>query len=152
MAKTPPDHATGSGKCPIHFALDVMGDKWSLLIVRDLVFKSKHTYGAFAKSPEGISTNILADRLAKLEAHGIVTKSRDPENQTKFVYRLTDKGCDLIPVLLAMTEWSARHDTYPNGTRNIIHGAPVDLIERAKRDRDTLVAELTAKAKREAPL
>ena len=147
MAKKPSDPQTGSGKCPIHFALDVMGDKWSLLIVRDLVFKSKNTYGAFAKSPEGISTNILADRLSKLEASGIVTKTRDPENQTRVLYRLTDKGCDLIPVLLAMTEYSARHDAYPTGTRNIIQGGPVDLLERATTDRNALITELAAKAK-----
>ncbi len=151
MPERQPETVKGSGKCPVHFALDIMGDKWSLLIVRDMVFKSKRNYGEFAQSPEGISTNILADRLTKLEGHGIVTKHRDPDNQSKFVYRLTDMGCDLIPILLAMTEFSARHDAYPNGTHNIIRGGPPDLLDRAKRDRDALVDDLAAQAKGKAP-
>lgn len=132
-----------SGKCPIHFALEIFGDKWSLLIVRDLVFKGKTTYGEFSKSSEGIATNILSNRLSKLETNGILTKSKDLENQTIYRYQLTQKGLDLIPVLLAMTEWSAKYNYYPNDGHNIIHGAPEDLLKRLKSDRITLIDEIS---------
>lgn len=143
MKKSRKKSRKGSGKCPIHFALEVFGDKWSLLIIRDIVFKGKSCYGEFLHSPEGVSTNILANRLAKLEANEILTKTRDPENLAKFQYDLTQKGLDLIPVLLAMTEWSAKYDFHPNNGRNIIHGAPEDLLERNKLDHDAIVAELS---------
>jgi DNA-binding HxlR family transcriptional regulator len=89
--------------CPVHFALEVFGDAWTLLIVRDLMFKSRTTYGDFARAEEGIATNILADRLARLEANGIVDlDGRD--------YRLTQKGVDLLPIMLAIISWSAKYD------------------------------------------
>ena len=127
--------------CPIANTLDILGDKWTLLVIRDL-FAGKSTYGDFQASPERIPTNILADRLAKLEAQGVITKTRDEKTRRKFTYRLTEKGADLIPILLALTEWSAKHDTYANGTRNIIQGAPPDLLERASQDRDALISAL----------
>jgi len=100
--------------CPINFVLETFGDKWTLLIVRDLMFKEKRTYNEFLQSDEKISTNILADRLRKLEEHEIVTKAVAPDNRSKIIYSLTTKGKDLLPVMLEITAWSAKHDTATN--------------------------------------
>lgn len=146
-SKSKPHENPGSGKCPVSFALDVFGDRWSLLIIRDMVFRGKHHFGEFTLSSEKISTNILASRLAKLETEGILTKTTDTENLSKFYYALTPKGIDLLPVILEMIIWSATHDPQPNGLLNIIHGAPSDLLERAKNDRAALVSDLIANMK-----
>jgi DNA-binding HxlR family transcriptional regulator len=96
--------------CPIAFSLDLFGDRWSLLVVRDLVFKGRKSFGEFLAAGEGIATNVLADRLERLEGAGIITKRRDPDKGTKFVYGLTERGIDLVPLLLEMIAWSGRHD------------------------------------------
>ena len=96
--------------CPINFALETFGDPWSLLIIRDLVYFGKRTYGEFLASEEGIATNILATRLAHLEQQGILTKKPHPTDERKEVYVLTEKGLDLIPVLVEMANWSAQYD------------------------------------------
>ncbi|MEP2988556.1 MAG: helix-turn-helix domain-containing protein [Parasphingorhabdus sp.] len=100
--------------CPINFVLETFGDKWTLLIVRDLMFKDKRTYGDFLESEEKISTNILADRLKRLEEHGIIAKSVSPQNQSSFIYSFTEKGLELLPIMLEITAWSAKHDTTTN--------------------------------------
>jgi DNA-binding HxlR family transcriptional regulator len=87
--------------------LDLFGDKWSLLIVRDLLFRRKRSYRGFLEGPEGISTNILADRLKKLAAAGIVAKRVEAGKPR---YALTEKGRDLLPMLLEMARWSSKHD------------------------------------------
>ena len=104
-----PRFTSHRSQCPVVFALDLFGDRWTLLIIRDLIFTQRSTYGDFLASGEGISTNILADRLKRLEEEGIVTRHPDPEHGGKHHYRLTDKGLDLVPVLLEMIRWSARH-------------------------------------------
>jgi len=129
-------------QCPIKFALDVFGDRWTLLIIRDLVFKRKSHFHEFIKSPEKISTNILANRLAMLEAEGIVVKSVNPENASGYIYQLTIKGTDLIPVLLEMTAWSAKYDVQPEVPDNIIGGAPRHLLRRLRSDRIKLIREI----------
>ena len=96
--------------CPIAFSLDLFGDRWSLLIVRDLVFKGRTSFGEFLAAGEGIATNVLAERLERLEDAGIITKRRDPDKGTKFVYGLTERGIELVPLLLEMIAWSGRHD------------------------------------------
>src|SRR5215470_19279453 len=96
--------------CPINFALETFGDPWSLLVVRDIVFFGKKTYGEFLGSAESISTNILATRLASLEGKGILVRRPDPSDRRRESYALTEKGLDLIPVVLEMCAWSARHD------------------------------------------
>lgn len=96
--------------CPINFALETFGDPWSLLIIRDLVYFGKRTYGEFLESEEGIATNILASRLAHLEHQGILTKRPHETERRKEIYTLTEKGLDLIPVLVEMANWSAVHD------------------------------------------
>ena len=100
--------------CPINFVLETFGDKWTLLIIRDLMFKGKTTYGEFLQSDDRISTNILADRLGRLEEHEIVRKTVAPDNRSKLIYTLTAKGKDLLPIMLEITAWSARHDETTN--------------------------------------
>src|SRR6185503_5849204 len=96
--------------CPINFALETFGDTWSLLIIRDIVYFGKKTYGEFLDSDEGIATNILANRLVHLEQKGILLKKPHDTDKRKEVYLLTEKGLDLIPILLEMAGWSAQHD------------------------------------------
>jgi DNA-binding HxlR family transcriptional regulator len=94
--------------CPIAGALDVVGDRWTLLVIRDLIM-GKQRYGEFCASPEGIPTNILAERLARLEAAGIVTRVPYQESPPRLHYELTPKGEALKPVLATLGEWGARH-------------------------------------------
>jgi len=94
--------------CPVNFGLETFGDKWSLLIVRDIVFWGKKTYGDFLKSDEGIATNILASRLAQLEENGILKKEPQPGDKRKDVYSLTEKGMELIPLLVEIVAWSGK--------------------------------------------
>jgi DNA-binding HxlR family transcriptional regulator len=96
--------------CPINIALEIFGDRWSLLIVRDLMFKQRTTYREFLEAEEGIATNILAERLQRLETVGIIQKQPDPADGRKSIYQLTPKGIDLAPVLVEMILWSARHE------------------------------------------
>ncbi len=98
--------------CPIASWLDVFGDKWTLVIVRDLM-SGKTRYGEFQDSPEGIPTNILAERLKRLEANGIVTRERYSDRPPRYEYRLTRRGAELIPVLQAMSAWSGKHVVQP---------------------------------------
>jgi len=111
------DSANYRSHCPINFVLETFGDKWTLLIVRDLMFKEKTSFRQFLKSEEGIATNILTDRLKRLEAHGIVEKTVDEANRSKLNYCLTDKGKDLMPIMLEITAWSAKHDKLTNTPR-----------------------------------
>ena len=94
--------------CPIACALDIIGDKWSLVIVRDLFF-GKRRYNEFLESPEGITTNILANRLKRLERHGIIERRPYQENPPRYEYRLTQRGKDLLPVIRAAIGWSKAH-------------------------------------------
>lgn len=96
--------------CPINFALETFGDTWSLLVIREIVYFGKKTYGEFLESEEGIATNILASRLAQLEQKGILVKKPSETDKRKEVYSLTEKGLDLIPILLELASWGAQHD------------------------------------------
>ena len=96
--------------CPIRYGAVIFGDVWSLLILRDIAFKGARHYADFLKAGEGISTNILASRLTRLEDEGILTKVEDPENRARYVYGLTDKGKALVPVLLEIIDWSETWD------------------------------------------
>jgi len=98
----------GRSPCPVACTLDILGDKWTLLVVRDLLL-GKTTYTGFQKSPEGIPTNLLADRLKRLLAAGIIEKSRYQEHPVRYAYHLTQKGHDLQPVLSAMIDWGNKH-------------------------------------------
>lgn len=123
--------------CPISFALDVFGDKWSLLILRDLIFKDKSHFEDFAQSDEKISSNILADRLKKLKKDGLIRGSPDKENGRKIVYSPTPKALDLIPMILEIIDWSAKYDSKT--------AAPRDFVEMLKKDRKELAKRVRSK-------
>jgi len=122
--------AENRSHCPVNFALETFGDTWSLLIVRDIVFWGKRTYREFLDSGEGIATNVLASRLAHLEQKGILTKAPHETDRRKEVYSLTEKGLALIPILMEMSGWSARHD--PETT------APMQFVEAVYANRDRM--------------
>jgi DNA-binding HxlR family transcriptional regulator len=113
-------------------------DKWSLLVIRDLLFKGKAHYGEFLDSEERVLTNILADRLRTLQAHGIVDKRVDPNNRSSFAYSLTAKGRDLAPMLVEMILWSADHDP--------MTAASADFVAHARRDKASLIREIQEQA------
>lgn len=98
--------------CPVSCSLDEWGDKWSLLIIRDLMFLKQCTYGDFLKSAEGIATNILASRLQALEENKLIEKLAHPGSKAKVLYRLTDKGIDLLPLLIEINLWAEKY--FPN--------------------------------------
>ncbi|HPF47543.1 MAG TPA: helix-turn-helix domain-containing protein [Emcibacteraceae bacterium] len=99
--------------CPVSYALELIGDKWSLLILRDIILRDKRFYHEFAASAEGIATNILSNRLAMLESNGFINKQRDTEDRKRYIYSPTEKGLDLLPVIISMMQWS---DKYNNET------------------------------------
>lgn len=96
--------------CPMTYVLDILGDKWTFLIIRDMLFKGCCRYQQFADSDEGVATNILASRLKNLVQHGLITQCKDPNNGRQKLYHLTDKGLDLIPSILHLVKWSGNHD------------------------------------------
>jgi len=95
--------------CPVSCSLDIWGDKWSLLIVRDLLDNQPCTYGDFLKAGEKIATNILATRLQMLEENGIITKSEHPDSKAKVLYQLTPKGIDLLPIIIEIGFWADKY-------------------------------------------
>lgn len=121
--------------CPISTTLDMLGDKWTLLIIRDLMFKGKRTYGEFMQSEEKIATNILADRLLILEKSGIVEKRAFPENKVKNLYQLTPKGIDLMPILLEMIVWGDKYFETPERVHR--------LAGEIRKNRNDLVKEIS---------
>tara|TARA_R110002126_G_scaffold92305_1_gene219177 strand:+ start:304 stop:735 length:432 start_codon:yes stop_codon:yes gene_type:complete len=122
--------------CPINYALESFGDKWTLLIIRDLMFKAKTSFNEFLSSNEKISTNILADRLRRLESLGIVSKEVSDENRSKLIYSLTRKGRDLLPIMMEITQWSGRYDPQTN--------APEALLKRLEADKLGLIKGIEA--------
>lgn len=122
--------------CPINYALESFGDKWTLLIIRDLMFKSKQSFGEFLTSSEKISTNILTDRLKRLEAIGIIRRDVHSENRSKTVYSLTSKGKDLLPIMLEITQWSGRYYAEVNTS--------AAFLKRLEQDKAGLVRDIKA--------
>jgi DNA-binding HxlR family transcriptional regulator len=118
--------------CPISSALDLFGDKWSLLVMRDLLFRNKSHYREFLASEEGIATNILADRLARLEQAGLIEKTGDDPRSGKQIYFATAKGKDLIPLLLQMMLWSAEHNPHTAAPDALITELKTDLAKAAR--------------------
>lgn len=125
--------------CPLSCSLDVFGDKWSLLIIRDLMFSNKCTYNDFLKSSEGIATNILASRLKGLEENGIIEKSSHPDSKAKILYRLTQKGIDLLPIIMEVYIWSDKYMTIPTDIKAI--------IKEAKKDKDKFIRQVIKELK-----
>jgi DNA-binding HxlR family transcriptional regulator len=101
-------------ECPLNASVEMLGDRWSLLIIRDMMLRGVHSYKEFFDCYEGIATNILADRLRKLVDYGIINTQPDPADGRKTIYRLTPKGIDLAPVLTEMVLWAAAHEETGN--------------------------------------
>ena len=118
--------------CPVSISLEMLGDRWSLLIVRDLMVRGYRTFKEFEEAGEGIATNILADRLQKLAATGIISAEKEEADGRKVNYRLTEKGIDLAPVLLELLIWAARHENT---------AAPCALIDHMEEHREQVLAE-----------
>ena len=127
-----PESKRRSG-CPVSISLELFGDRWSLLIIRDLMVRGFRRFKEFQASGEGISTNILAERLQKLEASGIITAEEEKTDRRKVNYRLTRKGIDLAPVLLELLIWGARHEET---------AAPCALIAEMAKNREEVLAEV----------
>jgi DNA-binding HxlR family transcriptional regulator len=126
---------TRRSMCPISTTLDILGDKWTLLIIRDLMFKGKKTYGEFLQSEEKIATNILADRLLILEKSGMVEKKAFPGNKAKNLYQLTPKGIDLMPILFEIILWGDKYLDIPERVHQ--------LAGEIRKDRNGMIKEIS---------
>lgn len=127
--------------CPISNVLDLFGDKWTLLILRDMIFEEKSSYGECTASDEKIATNILADRFELLESQGLVTKEVSSVNRSKFVYSLTEKAIDLIPIIAEMVLWGSK---YFEGTST----KPENLLDMLRKDKAGTIKTYTARLKK----
>jgi DNA-binding HxlR family transcriptional regulator len=133
---------TRRSTCPTCHALDIFGDKWTLLIVRDLMFKGKSRFGDFLASEERIATNILTERLNRLEYCALIERRPDPTNSRGSVFALTKKGRDLLPLMIEITMWATKYNERCE--------APAVLIRRYKADRAALLRDLAASLERAA--
>jgi DNA-binding HxlR family transcriptional regulator len=131
MPKKKPAPSRRSG-CPLNASVEMLGDRWSLLIIRDMMLLGRRTFKEFLGSYEGIATNILADRLRRLEAYGIIAAESDPSDGRKLIYSLTPKGIDLAPVLTEMVLWAAAHEKTENEA----------LVKLMQRDKQQFLAQI----------
>lgn len=127
--------------CPISFSLDVFGDKWTLLILRDIMFYNRNRFSDFTPR-ERIATNILANRLGKLEAQKIIEKNLDPKLRNQYIYTVTPKGWTALPLLIEMTLWGLEND--PNSL------ASKNFVERVRREKQKVVREINRSIKQRA--
>ena len=116
--------------CPLNASVEILGDRWSLLIIRDMMLQNFRSYKQFLESHEKIATNILAGRLRRLEADGIIRSHPDPSDGRKLIYTLTSKGIDLAPVLTEMVLWAAGHE----------HTGNQELVREMRKDKAQFVA------------
>lgn len=119
----------------MNVCLEIFGDRWSLLIVRDLLFKKKHEFKDYLAAKEGIATNVLSDRLRRLEEHGIIIRAAHPSDARRVDYRLSEKGLDLASMLVEMVLWATRYEKT---------AMPPSLIRRMSKNREDFIAELKA--------
>jgi DNA-binding HxlR family transcriptional regulator len=127
--------ATGKSHCPINYGLEIFGDPWSLLIVRDIVYFGKHTFKEFLASDEKIAPSVLSARLTHLEAAGVLVSSPDPTDRRRVTYQLTETGLRLIPILVEIAAWSARTDPQTQ--------APMDWIDLVASRKPEMIALIT---------
>ncbi len=133
--------ATGKrSDCPIGCSLDVWGDKWTLLIIRDLMEANGRTYGDFLKSPEGIATNILAARLQALEENQLVVKLEHPDSKAKVLYKLTQKGIDLLPIMIEINLWAEKYFKIPEDRKAMLGEVKKDKVGFIKKTMKDLIA------------
>ncbi len=128
--------------CPVNYGLEAFGDRWALLILRDIIFRGKRTYGEFLKSEEGFATNILATRLEHLVAVGILQRDLDEADGRKDIFSLTEKGLDLIPLILEMVLWSSKYDKDSEAKRIM------PLVELIRKDNRKISQKVREKVKR----
>jgi DNA-binding HxlR family transcriptional regulator len=127
--------------CPISCSLDIFGDKWSLLIIRDMMFANKSTYGDFLKSEEKIATNILASRLQSLEENKLIEKLEHPDSKAKVLYRLTQKSIDLLPIIVEIHIWAEKQFEIPSDIKA--------MIKEAKKNKDEFIKKTTRQLKKQ---
>jgi DNA-binding HxlR family transcriptional regulator len=118
--------------CPLNASVEMLGDRWSLLILRDMMLRGFKTFKEFLESHEGIATNILTDRLRRLEGYGVITRKRDATDGRKTIYVLTAKGIGLAPVLAEMVLWAAAHEKTGNQA----------LVRLMQRDKEQFLADI----------
>jgi len=123
--------------CPINFTLEHFGDKWSFLIIRDLMFKGKRHYNEFLEAGEHVSTSVLGNRLKRLEEMGIISSGEDSVKKSRIRYSLTQKGIDLLPILLEMIIWGGINDELTE--------SPEEFMDKAINDRESLIKQLREK-------
>ncbi len=126
-------------ECPISCSLDIFGDRWSLLIIRDMMFANKSTYGDFLKSAEGIATNILASRLQSLEENKLIEKLEHPDSKAKVLYRLTQKSIDLLPLIVEVHLWADKYFDIPADIKA--------MIKEVKKDKNKFISSMTKQLK-----
>lgn len=131
------------GGCPVAYGTDIFGDRWTLLVVRDMILHGKRRYSDFLDAEEKIATNILADRLKTLEAEGVVDRAQDPENRRSYIYTLTQKGLALTPIIFEIVRWSGSHLKMNESRR--------ELLKRIDTDRSNFIAEIYARENRSPP-
>src|SRR5665213_3146396 len=119
-------------ECPLNASVEMLGDRWSLLIIRDMMLRGFRSYSQFLECYEGIATNILADRLRKLAGYGIITTEPDPSDGRRLIYLLTAKGIDLAPVLTEMVLWAAAHEETGNQA----------LVRQMRANKEKVIAEV----------
>jgi len=139
MLKAAPSQRKRRSDCPISFSLDIFGDKWALLVLRDIMFYDRRRFSDFMPR-ERIATNILTNRLAKLEAAGIITKQRDTKAGTRYVYEATPKGQALLPLLVELTLWGLEND--PQSL------ASTEFIQRSQHEKPKVIREINRSVKR----
>jgi len=127
-------------ECPLNASVEMLGDRWSLLIIRDIMLRGFRSYKQFLESYEGIATNILANRLHILQASGILTTRHDPLDGRKLIYALTRKGIDLAPVLTELVLWAAAHEKTGNQP----------LVRLMQKDKSRFLAEIRERWKKGA--
>src|SRR5215475_12594001 len=140
MAGKKPAPRRRSG-CPLNASVEMVGDRWSLLIIRDMMVRGYRTFKQFLSSDEHIATNVLADRLRRLESYGIIVSQSDPADGRKLHYLLTAKGMDLAPILTEMVLWAAAHEDAGNQA----------LVRLIKKDKTKFLAEVRKRRASERP-
>ena len=120
--------------CPINYTLEHFGDKWSFLIIRDLMFKGKRHYNEFLEAGEKVSTSVLGDRLKKLEEMGIISRGEDSVKKSRIRYSLTQEGIDLLPILIEMIIWGSVHDELTE--------SPKEFMDQASKNKESMIRQI----------
>jgi DNA-binding HxlR family transcriptional regulator len=129
--------------CPVNFSLEIIGDPWSMLIIRDIALFGRHTFKEFLEAGERITTSVLSDRLASLTKHGVIRKRPDPDDGRREYYFLTEKGIDLIPAVLELMAFGTRYDPKSTGHRK------ESFVARLNKERGALMEEVKAMVRKE---